>query len=92
METIHIDEAATLYHSDALTRLRELPDESVDAVVTDPPYSSGGMHMGARQADPSTKYQQTGTKKSYPAMLGDNKDQRAFVTWASLWLTALRGA
>lgn len=87
MRTIHIDDVATLYHGDALTRLRELPDESVDAVITDPPYLSGGLHMGARQADPADKYQTSGTKKSYPAMLGDNKDQRSFVTWSALWLT-----
>ena len=29
---------ATLYHADCLTVLCEMPDHSVDAVVTDPPY------------------------------------------------------
>ena len=28
----------TLYHGDCLDVLRAIPDESVDAVVTDPPY------------------------------------------------------
>ena len=32
------DEYATLYHGDCLEVLAELPDASVDAVVTDPPY------------------------------------------------------
>lgn len=76
-----------LYNGDALTVLRELPDASVDAVVTDPPYSSGGLHAGARRADPSQKYQATGTKRTYPPMLGDCKDQRSFTLWATLWLS-----
>jgi len=76
-----------LYNGDALAVLRELPDASVDAVVTDPPYSSGGLHAGARRVEPSKKYQSTGTKKTYPAMLGDLKDQRSFTMWATLWLS-----
>jgi site-specific DNA-methyltransferase (adenine-specific) len=76
-----------LYKGDALTVLRELPDAVVDAVVTDPPYSSGGTSSAARKADPANKYQQTSTKRTYPAMLGDNKDQRSFLAWAALWLS-----
>lgn len=76
-----------LWHGDALAVLRDLPDASIDAVVTDPPYSSGGLHAGARRTDPAQKYQQTGTKRTYPAMLGDLKDQRSFITWATLWLS-----
>lgn len=33
----------TLHHGDALDVMRTLPDESVDAVVTDPPYELGFM-------------------------------------------------
>ncbi len=75
-----------LYNGDALAILRELPDASVDAVLTDPPYSSGGLHAGARRKEPAAKYQSTGTKRVYPPMLGDLKDQRSFTMWASLWL------
>lgn len=32
------DDSVTVYHGDCLDVLRELPDNSVDAVVTDPPY------------------------------------------------------
>lgn len=42
------DEWVTLYGGDALAIMRDLPDESVDAVVTDPPYSSGGRRENAR--------------------------------------------
>lgn len=76
-----------LFNGDALAVLRNLPDGQVDAVVTDPPYSSGGLHSGARRADPAQKYQQTGTKRTYPPMLGDCKDQRSFTLWATLWLS-----
>lgn len=38
MTPYYEDDRATLYHGDALDALRELPDASVDAVVTDPPY------------------------------------------------------
>lgn len=31
----------TLYHGDCLTVMSELPDSSIDVVMTDPPYSSG---------------------------------------------------
>lgn len=76
----------TLFHGDALRVLTTLPAASVDAVLTDPPYSSGGVTMGARQADPAQKYQQGGTKRQYPPMLGDAKDQRSWTMWCTLWL------
>jgi len=56
----------TLFNGDSLTILSEMPTESVDAILTDPPYSSGGMSMSARQADPASKYQSSGCKRHYP--------------------------
>jgi len=38
MEPWHHDDRTTIYHGDCLEVLRALPDASVDAVVTDPPY------------------------------------------------------
>lgn len=37
------DNSVTLYHGDCLDVLRELPDNSVDAVITDPPYGIAFM-------------------------------------------------
>jgi DNA modification methylase len=34
----YTDHSVTLHHGDCLDILRQLPDNSVDAVVTDPPY------------------------------------------------------
>ena len=38
MEPWHHDDRTTIYRGDCLEVLRELPDASVDSVVTDPPY------------------------------------------------------
>ena len=56
----------TLFNGDSLTILSGMAADSVDAILTDPPYSSGGMNTSARQADPASKYQQSGCKKHYP--------------------------
>ncbi len=72
---------------DCLAVLRSLPDASVDAVIADPPYSSGGMFRGDRCQEPaSAKYVQTGTKVRRAEFAGDNRDQRSFAYWCSLWL------
>ncbi len=42
------DEWVTLYHGDALAVMANLPERSVDTVLTDPPYSSGGRRENSR--------------------------------------------
>jgi DNA modification methylase len=42
------DESVTLWHGDCLDVMAELPERSVDVVLTDPPYSSGGRRENAR--------------------------------------------
>ncbi len=44
----YADDMVTLYLGDCLEVMAGLPDASVDAVVTDPPYSSGGRRENAR--------------------------------------------
>lgn len=83
-----LSDGVTLYQGDALGILATLPDAVMDAVLTDPPYSSGGVTMGARQADPAQKYQQSGTKRQYPPMLGDAKDQRSWTMGARCGLAS----
>jgi site-specific DNA-methyltransferase (adenine-specific) len=84
----YADGGATVYHGDALAVLRGLPDASVDALVTDPPYSSGGMVRGDRMNDVHTKYVQTGSIShvDLATFSGDNRDQRAYGYWCALWL------
>ena len=73
---------------EALDLLRAIPDGSVDALVTDPPYSSGGATTAQRKASPNKKYPQSGSSNAkLPTFFGDNRDQRSFAFWASLWMS-----
>jgi site-specific DNA-methyltransferase (adenine-specific) len=64
-----------------------MADASVDAVITDPPYSSGGFTRGDRMAPTPAKYTLSGTKIERPAFGGDNRDQRSYAYWCALWLS-----
>ena len=68
----------TLHHGDALEVLRTLPDASVDCVITDPPYSSGGFTRGDRAAPVASKYCQNGNDLGRASFSGDNRDQRSW--------------
>jgi DNA methylase len=46
LDPYYADESVTLYHGDCREVLLSLPDASVDAVVTDPPYELGFMGKG----------------------------------------------
>ena len=85
MRIEHIGDA-TLYLGDSLEILPTLG--KVDAVVTDPPYSSGGFTRGDRTADTSKKYQSTGLERYFVNFAGDNRDQRSWAYWMALWLGA----
>lgn len=67
---------------DSLQVLQKMETDSVDAVITDPPYSSGGLFIKDRQQTPDKKYIKNGKRISFS---GDNKDQRSFFMWAYLW-------
>lgn len=86
---------ATLYHGESLELLHSLAPGSVDALITDPPYSSGGAFRGDRAMDTKTKYLATGSgniEKTHD-FGGDNRDQRSFHFWSALWASAaLRAA
>lgn len=81
-----------LRQGDALRALAELADASAAAIITDPPYSSGGMTTAARQAPVASKYVQSGSRRFASAdFVGDNRDQRSWTRWCALWLAeALR--
>jgi site-specific DNA-methyltransferase (adenine-specific) len=81
------------HDGEALAYLRGLPDACVDAVITDPPYSSGGFTRGDRMASTTSKYVDRIDANARPEFSGDNRDQRAFAYWCALWLAeALRVA
>lgn len=75
----------TLYHGNAEDIIPTL--SNVDAVITDPPYSSGGQYRGDRTQKPSAKYVNADSQQTCRVdFAGDNRDQRAFLAWASMWL------
>lgn len=76
----------TLHNGDALEYMKSLPSASVDVVVTDPPYSSGGAFRDDRNKNTTSKYQNTETEKEYPDFMGDSRDQLAYYYWCALWL------
>jgi site-specific DNA-methyltransferase (adenine-specific) len=88
MKPYYQDSAVTIYHGDCFDLLHEL--SGIGAVITDPPYSSGGAFRGDRAAGTVEKYVQTGTKAYRPEFGGDNRDQRSFLVWCSMWLNAAR--
>jgi site-specific DNA-methyltransferase (adenine-specific) len=84
-------ERAYVLEGEALAILQSLPDACVDALITDPPYSSGGQYRGDRTLEPTQKYVMTGTLIQRPEFAGDNRDQRSFAYWCALWMNeALR--
>ena len=80
-------DGVTLYHGHCFTILAGLAAGSIDALITDPPYSSGGMTMGQRAADPRDKYCQHSRDLGRASFVGDNRDQRSFAWWATMWVT-----
>lgn len=75
MRTNYID------NIDCLEGLKNIPDGSIDLVLTDPPYSSGGAFSGDRKSRTSTKYTSTSYQGGalLPDFSGDNMDQLGFM-------------
>ena len=80
------DAAVTIWHGDCRDMIGSI---DFDALVTDPPYSSGGMVRGDRAgAGSGAKYVTTGSAaKEIPDFSGDNRDQRGYAYWLTLWLS-----
>lgn len=80
-----------LYLGESLAILGALPvDLGVGAVVTDPPYSSGGAMRSDRLTSTTAKYVRGDTAAVRHNFSGDNRDQRGYLAWSALWLNAAR--
>ena len=66
--------------------LRELPSASIDCMIADPPYCSGGLTRTERKASPSKKYQQADVIEHFADFPGDQRDERSFILWSTLWM------
>jgi site-specific DNA-methyltransferase (adenine-specific) len=76
-----------LANGNCLDVLKTFPTASVDAVITDPPYSSGGMFRGDRSASTDSKYTRFESQGRRPDFAGDSRDQRGWAYWCTLWLS-----
>jgi site-specific DNA-methyltransferase (adenine-specific) len=90
MTPYYDDGTCVIYHGDCFDLLHDL--DGVGAVITDPPYSSGGAFRGDRAQQTSVKYVQSETIAYRPDFAGDNRDQRSFLAWCALWMNAARMA
>ncbi|CAM2792051.1 DNA-methyltransferase [Helicobacter felis] len=72
-----------IFHADALEFMQGLPENSIDCVLIDPPYCSGGVKsLSDRRKSTNDKYLITRKDgKVYPEFIGDGKDQRAYTMW-----------
>jgi site-specific DNA-methyltransferase (adenine-specific) len=82
---VRLSDGVSIWCGDCLHVIPTLSE--VAAIITDPPYSSGGMMRGDRMASTREKYQGTDVDTEHPNFTGDNRDQRGFTAWASLWLS-----
>ena len=82
----------TLLCGDCLEMMEHIPDGGVDMVLTDPPYSSGGLYAGERQANTRTKYCDRKYNGAYRFrdFSGDNMDQRSFTEFMRMVLSKAR--
>lgn len=77
-----------LLSATALALLSTLPDESVDAVVTDPPYAAGAT-LADKALGTVSKYTATKKRCPFPDFEGDTMSQRA---WTNAMADVLREA
>lgn len=75
MKPYYSDERVTLYHGDALVVMSHLDPGSVDAVLTDPPFSSGGRRENAR----SLRKSMTRATEDNDWIMGDAMSTPGFV-------------
>lgn len=75
-----------LYHGNNLHLMSSWKDNKFDAIITDPPYASGGLTTTSRSQAPEKKYQNSGAKKKYPTFANDDRDERSHYLWSVRWM------
>ncbi len=74
---------------DALKLIPGFQSHTFDAIITDPPYASGGRTQAEKNKSTTEKYSSMGDSAP-PAFEGDAKDQRSWTRWAAEWLADAR--
>lgn len=84
MTPYYQEHGITIYHGDVFETIGAAG--SFDALLTDPPYSSGGIFRSDRTAlKPTEKYSRA-ANVAYRHFGGDNRDQRSYLAWLTLWI------
>ena len=78
-----------IIQGDALKLLGGFSPGTFDAVITDPPYASGGRTQAEKNKSTAKKYSSMGDHAP-PPFEGDAKDQRSWTRWAAEWLADAR--
>ena len=78
-----------IIYGDSMKVLSEFEPGTFDAVITDPPYASGGRTQAEKNKSTRAKYSSMG-EKAPPPFDGDAKDQRSWTTWCAQWLGEAR--
>ncbi len=81
-----------ILHGDTLKLVKALRPRIFDAVITDPPYASGGTKQNERNRTTNQKYSSMKPGNALPDFDGDNKDQRSWTHWMAEWLYDVRKA
>ena len=80
-----------IIHGNCLKVLQRFAPGTFDAVITDPPYASGGRTQAEKNKPTGKKYSSMG-ENAPPDFEGDSMDQRSWTNWAADWLYAARVA
>lgn len=81
-----------ILHGDTLTLVKAFLPGTFDAIITDPPYASGGSKQNERNRTTNQKYSSMPSDSALPDFDGDNKDQRSWTHWMTEWLYDVRKA
>ena len=65
----------SILHGDSLQILRQFVPNSFDAIITDPPYASGGSSQTTKNRSTNEKYSSMSKEKALPDFDSDQMDQ-----------------
>ena len=80
----------SILHGDSLQILRQFEPNSFDAIITDPPYASGGSSQTTKNRSTNEKYSSMSKEKALPDFDSDQMDQLSWMFWTAAWLQDAR--
>ena len=80
------DDRWTILHGDVMHIVPHMTRAVFDAVITDPPYASGGASQTAKNRSTTEKYSSLRGDKALPDFDSDQMDQRSWTRWMCEWL------